>query len=91
MRAVHLFAVSATVALGTVFAASAQAQDFLMTPPADSAGPTGTTTFEDLKAEVVTGLPPKAGAAMVFEPWPTEWRTPLKSKRVSPQQVAPNR
>jgi hypothetical protein len=92
MRAVHILAVSTAVALGTVFAASAKAQDLiLMTPPADSAGPAQPPTFEDLKAEVATGLPPKSGSAMVFEPWPLEWRTPLKSKRVSPQQVTPNR
>jgi hypothetical protein len=91
MRAVHILAAFAALAL-SISVAPAQAQDLIQAaPPADSAGPTGTPTYEDLKAEVATGLPPKAGSAIVLEPWPMEWRTPLKSKRVTTQQVTPNR
>jgi hypothetical protein len=91
MRAIHILTVLAALALGTAFA-PAQAQDFiLMTPPADTAGPAQPPTFEDLKAEIVTGQPPKAGSAMVFEPWPQEWRTPMKAKRATTEQIKPNR
>ena len=90
MRAIHILTVLTAVALGTVFASPAHAQGLVqMTPPADSAGPAQPPTFEDLKAEIVTGLPPKAGSAMVFEPWPQEWRTPMKSKRVTTEQIVP--
>jgi hypothetical protein len=89
MRAVPILTVFAALALG-ISALPAQAQVLIeATPPADSAGPTGPHTLEDLKAEIATGQPPKAGSAIVFEPWPSEWRTPLKNKRVTTQQVNP--
>jgi hypothetical protein len=92
MRAVHVLAVFATLALGAVFAHPAQAQNLvLMTPPADSSSPIQTPTFEDIKVEVGTALPPKAGSAVLFNGAPTDWRTPMKAKRATTQQITPNR
>jgi hypothetical protein len=91
MRAIHTLTILTALALGAVFASPAQAQNAILMTPADSAGPAQPPTLEDLKAEVVTGLPPKAGSAMVFEPWPQEWRTPMKSKRATTEQIKPNR
>jgi hypothetical protein len=88
MRAIHILTVFAALALGMA-AVPAQAQDMILAAPVDTAGPTGPTTPEDLKAEVATVQPPKAGSTVVLEPWPSEWRTPLKNKRVTPQQIKP--
>jgi hypothetical protein len=91
MRAIHILAVSAALAMGAVVV-PAQAQNLVQaTPPSDSFAPVPAPIFDDLKAEVATGQPPKAGSAWVLEAWPMEWRTPTKSKRVTTEQIKPSR
>jgi hypothetical protein len=92
MRAIHTLAILATLALGAAIAVPAQAQDLIQaSPPTDSFAPIPAPIFDELKAEVATGQPPKAGSAWVLEAWPTEWRTPTKSKRATTEQIRPNR
>jgi hypothetical protein len=83
MRAIHILAVSAALAMGAVVV-PAQAQNLVQaTPPSDSFAPVPAPIFDDLKAE--------AGSAWVLEAWPMEWRTPTKSKRVTTEQIKPSR
>ncbi|MBX9778002.1 MAG: hypothetical protein K2Y71_26775 [Xanthobacteraceae bacterium] len=92
MRAVHILAAFAALALGTVFAPTAQAQDVVeMAPPADRSSPAEPPTFEDIKLDVGTALPPKAGSAVIFNTAPSEWRMPLKAKRPTTPLAHPNR
>lgn len=92
MRAVPILAVVATLALGAVSALPAQAQGLVqVSPPAESAAPIETPIFEDVKVEVGTALPPKAGSAVLFNGGPTEWRLPLKSRRATTEPSKPNR
>ena len=67
MRAIHVFAIATALVLGAGAATldRAQAQGLLeMSPPADSSSQSGRQTFEDIKVQTGTALPPKTGSAV---------------------------
>ena len=87
MRAVHVLAVSAVLALGMTVAPTdmAQAQDLLqMSPPEDSSAQIGKPEYDDIKLQIGTALPPKTGSLLILNGTKaTEWLATTRSARSS--------